>query len=161
MLVGALAVAQVVEEVAGAPAAIKWPNDVLLDGRKVAGILGELRDTLVVLGIGVNVNQTEADLPAAARAPRLCLSAPSPATHMIGPRCSARSWRGSRAPMTRWLVDGLAELREEIERRDALRGREVEVEGRRGVAVGIDDDGRLELEAGGERIAVSSGEVTV
>ncbi len=159
-LVGALAVAQAVEKAAGAPVAIKWPNDVLLDGRKVAGILGELRETLVVLGIGVNVNQTAADLPAAARTPAVSIRAVSGHTHDRAALLGSLLARLDTA-YDRWLEGGLASLREEIERRDALRGREVEVEGRRGVAVGIDDEGRLALEAGGERIAVSSGEVTV
>ena len=159
-LVGAVAVAQAVEEAAGAPVAIKWPNDVLLDGRKVAGILGELRDTLVVLGIGVNVNQTAADLPSAARTPAVSIRAVSGRTHDRAALLGSLLGRLETA-YDRWLDGGLASLREEIAARDALRGREVEVEGRRGVAVGIDDEGRLELEVGGERIAVSSGEVTV
>src|SRR3954465_7204029 len=44
-------------------AAIKYPNDVLVDGRKLAGILGEARDGRVVLGIGINVNVPERLLP--------------------------------------------------------------------------------------------------
>jgi BirA family biotin operon repressor/biotin-[acetyl-CoA-carboxylase] ligase len=50
----------------GIAAQLKWPNDVLVEGRKIAGILAE-RDTAsvtVVLGIGLNVNMTEADLEA-------------------------------------------------------------------------------------------------
>ena len=62
-LVAAVATAQAVEAAAAQPAQIKWPNDVLLAGAKVAGILAELRAGAVVLGIGVNVNQTEAQLP--------------------------------------------------------------------------------------------------
>ena len=45
------------------------PNDVVVDGRKVAGILPEASDGRVVLGIGVNVNQTADELPADARKP--------------------------------------------------------------------------------------------
>jgi BirA family biotin operon repressor/biotin-[acetyl-CoA-carboxylase] ligase len=58
---GALAVHDVASELAGVPAAIRWPNDVLLDGRKVAGVLVEARPatgeggTTFVLGIGMNV----------------------------------------------------------------------------------------------------------
>ena len=65
-----LAAAVAVAEVAGAAAAIKWPNDVLLDGRKVAGILAEGRpqEGWAVLGIGVNVALRIDD--AAARAAR-------------------------------------------------------------------------------------------
>ena len=46
---------------------IEFPNDVLVDGRKVAGILAESSEGRVVLGVGVNVNQTGAELPEDAR----------------------------------------------------------------------------------------------
>jgi BirA family transcriptional regulator, biotin operon repressor / biotin---[acetyl-CoA-carboxylase] ligase len=50
-------------------ASVLHPNDVIVDGRKVAGILPEAADGRVVLGIGVNANQTAAELPADARKP--------------------------------------------------------------------------------------------
>jgi BirA family biotin operon repressor/biotin-[acetyl-CoA-carboxylase] ligase len=62
-LVAGGAVAEAIAEVTGVDPAIKFPNDVLLDGRKVAGILAESSDGRVVLGVGVNVNQTENELP--------------------------------------------------------------------------------------------------
>lgn len=55
----ALALAEVVQIVPE----VKWPNDVLIGGRKVAGILAEAREGRVVLGIGINVLQTEDELP--------------------------------------------------------------------------------------------------
>ena len=55
----------------GLSAQIKWPNDVMLDRRKVAGILVELRDGAVVVGIGLNVNQTRDQLPRDASRSRL------------------------------------------------------------------------------------------
>lgn len=62
-LVAGGAVAEAVAEVTGIDPAIKFPNDVLLGGRKVAGILAESSEGRVVLGIGVNANQTEEQLP--------------------------------------------------------------------------------------------------
>ncbi len=63
----ALAVAETAERFTGQPARIKWPNDVLLAGRKVAGILLERHQGqapgFVVVGIGLNVLQGEADFP--------------------------------------------------------------------------------------------------
>ena len=59
----ASATAVAVERATGLAAQIKWPNDVMLDRRKVAGVLAELRDGAVVLGIGLNVNQTPDELP--------------------------------------------------------------------------------------------------
>ncbi len=67
-LVAAVALAETLRE-AGAPEAqIKWPNDVQIAGKKVAGILTELssdpdRISFVILGVGVNLNSTAADLP--------------------------------------------------------------------------------------------------
>ncbi len=57
------AVAQAIADVTGLEPAIKFPNDVLIGGRKVAGILAESSEGRVVLGIGVNANQTLEQLP--------------------------------------------------------------------------------------------------
>jgi BirA family biotin operon repressor/biotin-[acetyl-CoA-carboxylase] ligase len=57
------ACAQAIGDVTGIEPEIKLPNDVLIGGRKTAGILAEARDGRVVLGIGVNVNVTAPDLP--------------------------------------------------------------------------------------------------
>jgi BirA family transcriptional regulator, biotin operon repressor / biotin---[acetyl-CoA-carboxylase] ligase len=62
-LVAGGAVAKAITEVTGIEPAIKFPNDVLIGGRKVAGILAESSDGRVVLGIGVNTNQTLEQLP--------------------------------------------------------------------------------------------------
>ena len=62
-LVAGGAVALAIAEVTGLDPAIKFPNDILVRSRKVAGILAESSDGRVVLGIGVNVNQTLDQLP--------------------------------------------------------------------------------------------------
>lgn len=61
------AVGQAITDVTGLEPAIKFPNDLLLAGKKVAGILAESSDGRVVVGIGVNVNQTADQLPADAQ----------------------------------------------------------------------------------------------
>jgi BirA family biotin operon repressor/biotin-[acetyl-CoA-carboxylase] ligase len=66
-LVAGGAVAQAIADVTGLEPAIKFPNDVLVDGRKVAGILAESSEGRVVLGIGVNANQTLEQLPMGAK----------------------------------------------------------------------------------------------
>jgi BirA family transcriptional regulator, biotin operon repressor / biotin---[acetyl-CoA-carboxylase] ligase len=72
MMASALAVAAAIETVAGLTPAIKWPNDVLVDGRKVCGILIETSPGVAILGIGVNVNGSLAgDAELAARATTL------------------------------------------------------------------------------------------
>jgi BirA family transcriptional regulator, biotin operon repressor / biotin---[acetyl-CoA-carboxylase] ligase len=62
-LVAGGAVAEAIVEVTGIEPAIKLPNDVLVGGRKVAGILAESSEGRVVLGIGLNANQTLEQLP--------------------------------------------------------------------------------------------------
>ena len=59
-LVAGIAVADALERMLGLAVQIKWPNDVMLRRRKIAGCLAEARDGAVVLGIGVNVDQIRA-----------------------------------------------------------------------------------------------------
>jgi BirA family biotin operon repressor/biotin-[acetyl-CoA-carboxylase] ligase len=63
-LVAGAAVADAVAEKTGLRPDVEFPNDVLIGGRKVAGILAEARDGRVVLGIGINVNVPPRELPA-------------------------------------------------------------------------------------------------
>jgi BirA family biotin operon repressor/biotin-[acetyl-CoA-carboxylase] ligase len=72
-LVAGRACAQALSEVAEVVAEVKWPNDVLIGGRKVAGILAEAREGRVVLGIGINVLQTADELPQRAQYPATSL----------------------------------------------------------------------------------------
>jgi BirA family biotin operon repressor/biotin-[acetyl-CoA-carboxylase] ligase len=67
------ACAQALVEVAEVVPEVKWPNDVLVGGRKVAGILAEAREGRVMLGIGINVLQTEGELPQQAQYPATSL----------------------------------------------------------------------------------------
>ena len=67
-LIGAVAIATAIHELTHLSAQVKWPNDVLIQGKKVSGILTELeydrhRQPFFVMGFGVNVNTTRADLP--------------------------------------------------------------------------------------------------
>jgi BirA family transcriptional regulator, biotin operon repressor / biotin---[acetyl-CoA-carboxylase] ligase len=149
-----LAAALAVAEVAGAGAQIKWPNDVLLDDRKVAGILAEGRpqDGWAVLGIGLNVALRIEDLP-----PELHDTA---GTLGLEPADLEPTLERLLAALERTLELDEAALLEAYRARDALRGREVSWATGRGRAAGIDGEGRLvvELPEGG-RTALSAGEV--
>lgn len=149
-----LAAALAVAEIAGARAQIKWPNDVLLDGRKVAGILAEGRpqDGWAVLGIGLNVALRIEDLP-----PELHDTA---GTLGLEPADLEPTLERLLAGLERTLVLDEETLLEAYRARDALRGREVSWTTGRGRAAGIDGEGRLvvELPEGG-RTALSAGEV--
>jgi BirA family biotin operon repressor/biotin-[acetyl-CoA-carboxylase] ligase len=71
-ITAAVAVCTACRAFSGDPVALKWPNDVLAEGRKLAGILAEMRQgpsgAELALGIGINVNQTAEDLPTGLRA---------------------------------------------------------------------------------------------
>lgn len=62
-VVAGLAAADAIAEATGIHPEVRFPNDLLIGGRKVAGILAEARDERVVLGIGINANIAEDDLP--------------------------------------------------------------------------------------------------
>jgi BirA family biotin operon repressor/biotin-[acetyl-CoA-carboxylase] ligase len=72
-LVAGRACAEAIAETAGLETEVKFPNDVLVGGRKVAGILAEASEGRVVLGVGVNVSQAAGELPPDARTPATSL----------------------------------------------------------------------------------------
>jgi BirA family biotin operon repressor/biotin-[acetyl-CoA-carboxylase] ligase len=76
-LVAGEACASAIAAVTGTTPEIKLPNDILISGRKVAGILAEAREERVVLGIGINVNVPEGDLPTEVDVPATSLLAES------------------------------------------------------------------------------------
>lgn len=160
-LVAALATAEAIEAVAGLETQVKWPNDVLVDGRKVAGILLERVERAVVAGIGVNVGQEAGDLPAGTRTPAGSLRAASGRSHDRG-HLLAELLRRLEDGYAAWGEQGLDAIRLGIAARNALSGAEVAVGGIRGVAAGIAPGGGLEIVLpSGETAVVESGEVEV
>ncbi len=148
-----LAAGVAVAETVGPDAQIKWPNDVLVDGRKVAGILVEarLQERWAVVGIGLNVAVSEADFPAELRDRAGTLGLEPDA---IEPTLAALL----RALERRLAADSDAVL-EAVRSRDALRGREVRWSGQVGIGAGIDGDGRLVLRTEDGEARLDAGEV--
>lgn len=167
---GALAVCQALQTDYGLDAQIKWPNDVLLAGKKTAGVLAEAqwegsRLSAVILGVGLNV--TPASVPPAGQVnyPATCVEAVLGRT-VSRPELLRRillellSWR-----KRMWGVDFI----QSWEQRLALRGEWVEVRSekpsgevqtRLGCVLGLDEAGRLRLlDQGGEVLTVSFGEL--
>jgi BirA family biotin operon repressor/biotin-[acetyl-CoA-carboxylase] ligase len=145
-----------VADVAGPSALVKWPNDVWLDGRKVAGILVEARSEphWAVLGIGLNVAVDLTALPPDAAAVAGSLGrGPEEIEPTLTELLRALERRLSEeSPVT------LAALRD----RDALRGRPVKWQDGEGTGAGIDDTGALLVTlADGSTRALSAGEVTL
>lgn len=158
-LVAALATAEAVEVETNLAAQVKWPNDVMVNRRKVAGILCELSEGVVVVGIGVNVNQSRDDLPPDARTPPASLRTLTGTTYDRAALLASLLVRLERM-YDAWRIGGLGALYDDLGSRDFLRGRHVDVDGAPGVAVKIGRDGRLEVAVDGEGIrVVESGEV--
>lgn len=155
----ALAAAEAVERATGLEAQVKWPNDVLLDGRKVAGILLEAHDGAVVCGVGVNVNQRAESLPQPMRPPAASLRTATGRGHDRASLLADLLDRLERAYAT-WSRGGLAPLLPDLESRNALLGLALRSSAGEGVGGRIAGDGRLEviLEDSSVRL-VESGEV--
>jgi BirA family transcriptional regulator, biotin operon repressor / biotin---[acetyl-CoA-carboxylase] ligase len=158
-LVGGVAAANAVEAALGLAAQIKWPNDVMVNRRKLAGVLAEAHHGVVVLGIGVNVNQTREELPRDAHPPAASLRTTDGVERERAPVLARLLGELERA-YDSWLAGGVDALYVDIGARDFLRRRRVTVDGATGIAVGIDRAGRLEIDVDGERRVVESGEVT-
>jgi BirA family transcriptional regulator, biotin operon repressor / biotin---[acetyl-CoA-carboxylase] ligase len=160
-LVSALAVAEAVESATELAAQIKWPNDVLLDRQKVAGILLEARGDAVVCGIGVNVNQTREQLPPEARARAGSLRTITGREHDRAALLADLFGR-LEEHYESWRRDGLETLFAGIGARNFLFGRRLHVDGRSGTGGVILPNGRFEVALDyGETVAVESGELDV
>jgi BirA family transcriptional regulator, biotin operon repressor / biotin---[acetyl-CoA-carboxylase] ligase len=151
----AVGVADVVaEHLADRDVAIKWPNDVLVDGRKVAGILAEGRpqEGWAVLGIGINVAIDVSSLPEELRA--------TAATMGLEPAGVETVLAGLLAALEGRLEEDRATVLAAWRERDALRGRDVAWAAGSGRAAGVDGSGRLVVDLpGGGRAALDAGEV--
>ncbi len=158
-LVAALAVAETVEATVVLAAQVKWPNDVMLNRRKVAGILSELSDGTVVVGIGINVNQTREELPRGTPVEPASLRTSTGTTYDRAVLLGSLLGRLERM-YDIWLEQGLDGVYGGLGARDFLRGRRITADGEPATAIQILRDGRLEIETdAGEVRALESGEV--
>jgi len=158
-LVAALAVAETVEAALVLATQVKWPNDVMLNRRKVAGILSELSDGTVVVGIGINVNQTRDELPLDAPTEPASLRTATGTTHDRTVLLGSLLARFERMYDV-WRDKGLDGIYGGLGARDFLRGRRITADGEAATAIQILRDGRLEIETdAGEVKALESGEV--
>ena len=126
----------------------------MINRRKVGGILAEARDGIVVLGIGLNVNQTREQLPADARVPAASLRTVDGVERDRAPLLADLLARLEQH-YDAWTKGGLDAIFDGIGSRDFLRGRRISVDGHEGVGGGLDRAGRLLV---GDR-PVESGEV--
>ncbi len=148
-----LAVCEAAEELQpGIECGVKWPNDVQVEGRKLAGVLIEARpqDGWAVVGVGLNLAIEPREFPPELRKTAISLKGVPPAAATVTLSQRLEDW------VEAYPDAILAAWRE----RDALRGREVAWDGGSGVADGVDDRGYLLVRTpAGDRIAVGAGEV--
>ncbi len=150
-----LAAAMAVAEAAPPAATVKWPNDVLVDGRKLAGILveGRPQDGWAVLGIGLNVTTRAEGFPEELRDTATSLAAAGVAATVETTLTELLHGLG------RWLEQPLPDVLAAWRARDALLGRPVRWDGGEGIAAGIDEAGSLLVDTGTGRVALRAGEV--
>ena len=149
-----LAAGLAVAELAGDSARVKWPNDVLIERRKLAGILveGRPQERWAVLGIGINVATRPEQLPAELR--------DRAATLGLTPADLEPTLARLRDNLERWLSAADGDVLQAVRALDALRDQPVRWAGGAGTGAGIDDGGRLLVAlADGSSVALDAGEV--
>jgi BirA family biotin operon repressor/biotin-[acetyl-CoA-carboxylase] ligase len=157
-----VAVAEVIERRAGPRVLIKWPNDVLLDRKKIAGILveGQIRaDKLasVIIGVGLNVHAATLPNEIATIATSLAIAG---VEHRDRSELIAELALSIIESVELFARVGLAAFIDRARSRDALLGHPIEVGELIGIADGIDEQGRLLiLRSPTDRVAVASGHV--
>jgi BirA family biotin operon repressor/biotin-[acetyl-CoA-carboxylase] ligase len=163
-----LAVRDGIQTVTGINCQIKWPNDLLIEGRKVCGILCQadtgLSPPVVFLGIGVNVNLKSQDLGPSLRTPAVSLM------EAVGKPVSLSALRDAilgelTGILTRFELDGMAPFVAKVNSHLAWRGQTVAVQNpgslvsQKGSLFGIDTEGKLLLETPEGPVALLSGEL--
>lgn len=156
-LAAGLAMVEALDPLLGDRAVLKWPNDVLVDGRKICGILAELTPQGVIVGAGLNTAMTADEVPVpTATSLAIAGVAPGEGDGVIARYLSALRVHLDRSP---------DDLRERVNARLSTRGATVRVDlpdgsALSGLAIGVDAEGRLVVDvAGRERVAVAAGDV--
>lgn len=166
-LLAGLAMARALGPFVPGTVAVKWPNDVLIDGAKVSGTLSELLPDLsgLVIGVGVNLSQEREELPTETSTSLLVAGADAPdpdavlSAYLIQLTTLYREYVAAGGDPAR------SALHDAVEEACHTIGRSVRVElpggdSLLGTAVGLDLDGRLIVESDAGRTAVAAGDVT-
>ena len=155
-LATALAVSEACEAHAPVECAIKWPNDVWIERRKVAGILLEGRPQAgwAVVGVGLNVSTAADEFPEELR---------DTATSLVSEGADSSDKEDVLATLLErldvWLRAKPGDVISAWTHRDALLGEQVRWNGGEGVAAGIDESGALLVDTDDGRMALDAGEV--
>jgi BirA family biotin operon repressor/biotin-[acetyl-CoA-carboxylase] ligase len=139
----------------GVDARLKWPNDVVVGGRKIAGVLLERHGDVVILGLGVNVAQTSV---------RSQLTAQATSVAIEGGHADRDAVLAAvLAALARWRArlerEGFDPVRARWTALASMLGRRVTADAVAGTAIGLDDDGALLVETGTGAARVLAGDV--
>lgn len=167
-ILSAMAVRSALSEVCGINALIKWPNDIVAEGKKICGILTEMSAELtkvnyVVVGIGINVNNEKMpkDIESVAISARMLTGKTHRRSLIIGSVCK---WFGIYYGKFIETLN-LSQIKEEYNKYLIHMDKEVEIvrdnEKYRAKSLGLADDGELLIERDGKTETVMSGEVSV
>jgi len=162
-LVAGLAMADAVTvQLAGHDVGVKWPNDVLVDDRKICGILAESTGTAVVLGSGVNTAMTADQLPVPTATSFAVLQRPCDEIRLVVDYL--RRLDGLLSALVAWEDSDRSGIHAAVSARCATLGREVDVtradgSALHGTATRLDADGRLCVEASGKEHVIAAGDV--
>ncbi len=168
-LAAGVTVTRTLDELGAEDVWLKWPNDLVWEGRKLGGVLVELTGEAagpchVVLGVGINAGLPEHS-GAGIDQPWTDLTAICGRGNVSRNRLAGRLINDLLDAFALYEAAGVGPFLQEWRSRDALRGHLVAVHaaGRvvDGVAAGVDDQGALLVDTGGERLRLTSGEVTV
>ncbi len=169
-LVSSVAVTQAIEAITSLHPRIKWPNDILVNGMKVSGMLNEMsaeteKINFIVLGIGVNLNMRREQFPCELRHPAssLYLESGKPVNRVEFTRVLLTAFD---LLYDVYLNEGIGPVREQWLARSAFLGKKVKVSFQgnvsSGTAVGVDDNGALLLEhSNGSIEKVMAGDVSI
>jgi len=159
-----VAVCEAAEAVAPVRCQVKWPNDVWVDERKVAGVLVEARpeEGWAVIGVGLNVAIPQDEFPPELRETAASVL-PTEAEGGLPPGGAPgvrRALGALNEGLGRWVGAGDDEVLAVFRTRDVLSGRQISWDGGEGVAQEIDERGHLVVEkTDGERVSLGAGEV--
>lgn len=157
-----VAVADVIREATELTPQLKWPNDVLIDGKKVAGILCEgvhdgARLRGVIVGVGLNVNVPTDEFPDELRSIATSMHAAAGDTYEVAPL--AHALYGAIIDRISLLAADRGALLDLWRRHDVTKGRGVRIGELTGTAAGINADGALLVDTNAGQRAVRSGEI--
>lgn len=168
-LLAAVAVVRAVNSYEGVNAGIKWPNDILVDGRKMVGILTEMNAEFghinyIVIGTGININIPKEMLPEDIRTTAISLDEVS--TRKVNrAELLAKILKNMEELYELALAQGFKPILDEWRQWSMTLGKEVKVvapnETYIGKALDIDEEGLLMVDRGGEIVKVIAGDVSI